>query len=191
MLGARTREIAPDAVLAVHSPRVLVNFRGGPPTREMRAKAVERGLERADRLISSYIQKMGVEPGLLTLAQTVKFEDMHILTREEITRFGIDRRESVETPWKFENSARGVIGKVVIQLHSGDKSYRMSVWRLMCFNADQFELNLQRKAETNRIFPTVSMSDGGCSSRSSGRNRPAPRSGAGGWTGRRCVRWLA
>jgi hypothetical protein len=161
MLGAATREIAPDAVLAVHSPRVVVNFRGGAPTQEMRAKAVERGLERADRLISSYIQKMGAEPGLLALARTIKFEDMHILTREEIARFGIDRRELAETPWKFENSARGVIGKVVIQMDSGDKSYRMSVWRLMCFNADQFELDFQRKAEANRIFPTVSMSNGG------------------------------
>src|SRR5258706_13508168 len=47
ILGAATREIAPDALLAVHSPRVVVNFRGGGvPTQEMRAKAVEHGLER-------------------------------------------------------------------------------------------------------------------------------------------------
>jgi hypothetical protein len=161
ILGATTREIAPDAVLAVHSPRVVVNFRGGEPTQEMRAKAVERGLERADRLISSYIQKMGAEPGLLVLARTIKFEDMHILTREEIARFGIDRREVAETPWKFENSAHGVIGKVVVQMDGGDKSYRMSIWRLMCLNAEQFELAFQRKTVANGIFPTVSMSNGG------------------------------
>jgi hypothetical protein len=160
ILGAASREIAPDAVLAVHSPRVVVNFRGGEPTQEMREKAVERGLERADRLISSYIQKMGVEPGLLVLARSIKFEDMHILTREEIARFGIDRREVAETPWKFENSARGVIGKVVAQM-DGDKSYRMSIWRLMCFNSDQFELAFQRKTMANGILPTVSMSNGG------------------------------
>jgi hypothetical protein len=161
ILGAATREIAPDAVLAVHSPRVVLNFRGGEPTQEMRAKAVERGLERADRLISSYIQKMGAEPGLLVLARTIKFEDMHILTREEIARFGIDRRELAETTWKFENSARSVIGKVVVQTDSGDKSYRMSIWRLMCLNADQFELAFQRKAVANGVFPTVSISNGG------------------------------
>jgi hypothetical protein len=161
ILGAATREIAPDAVLAVHSPRVVVNFRGGEPTQEMRAKAVERGLERADRLISSYIQKMGAEPGLLVLARGIKFEDMHILTREEIARFGIDRREVAETPWKFENSARGVIGKVVVQMDGSDKSYRISVWRLMCVNSDQFELAFQRKSVANGIFPTMSMSNGG------------------------------
>jgi hypothetical protein len=86
---------------------------------------------------------------------------MHILTREEIARFGIDRREVAETPWKFENSARGVIGKVVAQMDGGDKSYRMSVWRLMCVNSDQFELAFQRKTAVNGILPTVSMSNGG------------------------------
>ena len=44
ILGATTREIAPDAVLAVHSPKVVVHFRGGGvPTRQMRAAATERG----------------------------------------------------------------------------------------------------------------------------------------------------
>jgi hypothetical protein len=164
ILGAATREIAPDAILAVHSPRVVVNFRGGPPTQEMRDHAVERGLERADRLVKSYILKMGAEPGLLVLARTIKFEDMHILTREEIVRFGIDRRELAETPWKFENNARGMIGKIAVQI-DGDKSYRVSLWRLLCFTTDQFELDFQRKAVANAIFPTVSMTDGGAKPR--------------------------
>jgi hypothetical protein len=161
ILGAATRDIAPDAILAIHSPHVVVNFRGGVPTQEIRAQAVERGLERADRLVMSYILKMGAEPGLLLLARTIKFEDMHILTREEIARFGIDRRELAETPWKFENSARGMIGKIAVQMDGGDKSYRVSLWRLVCFNTDQFELDFQRRAAANGIFPTVSMSNGG------------------------------
>jgi hypothetical protein len=40
---------------------------------------------------------MGADRGLLDLAKTVEFEALHILTREEIVRFGIDRREFVET----------------------------------------------------------------------------------------------
>jgi hypothetical protein len=160
ILGAATREIAPDAVLAVHSPRVVVNFRGGVPTQEMRAAAVARGLERADRLISGYLKKMGAEPGLLVLARTVKFEDMHILTREEIARFGIDRRDLAETTWKFENGARSMVGKVAFHLGGGETSYRALQWRLFCFNADQFELDVQRKAVADAIFATVSISSG-------------------------------
>jgi hypothetical protein len=127
MLGATTREIAPDAVLAVHSPKVVVHFSGlGMPTQEMRAAATERGHERADRMVASYIVRMGVDIGLLNLASTVKFEDIHALTREEIIRFGIDRRERVETPWIFENIGRSTVRKVASHKDDSDKSYRLS-----------------------------------------------------------------
>ena len=159
ILGATTREIAPDAVLAVHSPRVVVHFRGtGVPTSAIRAAATERGLERADRMLQSYIVKMGADIGLLGLARTVKFEDMHVLTREEIARFGIDRRELAETPWIFENGGRSIVRKTVTGRDEGDEGYRMAQWRLLCFNTEQFELDLQRAATTSSLFPTLSIS---------------------------------
>jgi hypothetical protein len=164
MLGAATREIAPDALLAVHSPRVVVHFRGGTPSREMRAAATERGLARADRMLSTYIVRMGADTGLLDLASTVKFEDMHVLTREEIARFGIDRRELAETPWLFENNGRSMVRKIVAKRNDGDKSYRISQWRLICFDTDQFELDFQRPAATSMNFPTVQISNGGWTS---------------------------
>ena len=43
ILGATTREIAPDALLAVHSPKVVAHFRGGVPTAQMQAEANARG----------------------------------------------------------------------------------------------------------------------------------------------------
>jgi hypothetical protein len=165
MLGATTREIAPDAVLAGHSPKVVVRFSGlATPTREMRAAATERGHERADRMVASYIVRMGVDIGLLSLTSNVKFEDIHALTREEIIRFGIDRRERVETPWIFENIGRSTVRKVAIQKDDGDKSFRLSQWRLFCVSTDQFELDFQRPAATSSAFPTVLISNGGATS---------------------------
>jgi hypothetical protein len=162
MLGATTREIAPDAVLAVHSPRVVVYFRGaGTPTREMRAAATERGLQRADGMLKSYFAKMGADIGLLDLARTVKFEDMHVLTREEIARFGIDRRELTETPWILEGNSRSMVRKIATQREEGDKAYRMAQWRLFCFSTDRFELDFQRPTVTSSIFPTILISNGG------------------------------
>jgi len=162
MLGATTREVAPDALLAVHSPRVVVHFRGaGTPTREMRAAATERGLQRADRMIQLYLAKMGADVGLLDLARTVKFEDMHVLTREQIARFGIDRRELAETPWIFEANTRSTVRKTFSQRNDGDNAYRMSQWRLFCFNTEQFELDFQRPAVTSSTIPTILISNGG------------------------------
>jgi hypothetical protein len=162
ILGATSREIAPDAVLGVHSPKVVVRFTGGGvPTRQMRSAAAARGLERADRMLLHYIIKMGAEPALLVLASTTRFEDMHVLTREEIVRFGLDRREFVETPWTFENNGRSMVSKTVVQKNESDKSFRLSQWRLYCFNTEQFELAYQRQAAANSLFSTVAISGGG------------------------------
>jgi hypothetical protein len=160
ILGAPTREIAADAVVGVHSARVVVAFTGGTPTREMRAAATERGRERIDRSLTSYFKRMGAETALLDLAHTVRFEDMHVLTREEIVRFGIDRRDFVETPWTFENAARGVVYKTLTQRDGADGVYRTTHWRLFCMDGDRFELDYQRQAAGNAaLLPTISISN--------------------------------
>jgi hypothetical protein len=161
ILGAATREIAPDTVLAVHSPKVVVRFSGGIPTQQMRAAATERGIERADLMLSRYVLKMGAEGALLDLAKTVKFESMHILTREEIVRFGIDRREFVETPWTFENSIRSMVRKSAIAKSDAGNAYRTLQWRLFCFTPGQFELDFQREIASTPTSATVSISNGG------------------------------
>jgi hypothetical protein len=160
MLGATTREIAADALLAVHSAKVIVHFRGGVPTPEMKAAATVRGIERADRMLSSYIVKMGADLGLLELARSIKFESMHVLTREQIVRFGIDRREFVETPWTFENNSRSMARKAIVERNDADKSWRTTLWRIVCFNADQFELDVQRPVLASSVFPSLSISNG-------------------------------
>jgi hypothetical protein len=162
LLGGRTREIAPDTSLGVHSAKVITQFLGiVAPTAEMRAAAAQRGLERSNGLLASYFARMGADPGLLKLASTVKFEDVHILTREEIVRFGIDQREQVETPWQFENGARSMVGKVSTQKVDGDSAYRLLQWRMICITAEQFELDVQRPA-TKTTLPLVAIgSDGG------------------------------
>ena len=159
LLGAATREVAPDALLAVHSAKVVVHFRGGEPPAEVRAAANQRGRERADRMLSAYIAKMGADIGLFDLVRSIRFESMHVLTREEIMRFGIDRREIAETPWKFENSIRSVVSKMAAVREESGKSWRMSQWRIICSLGEQFELSFQRPAlATGSTLPTVAIS---------------------------------
>jgi hypothetical protein len=160
MLGAPTREIAPDAVLGVHSPKVVLRASGGQPTREMVVEATQRGVERADRLLSNYVVKMGIEGELLDVARHTKFEDMHVLTRDEIFRFGIDRREFVETPWTFENLGRALIRKSAISRDENAKTWRALQWRLFCLNAEQFQLDFQREVTASPTLAAISISSG-------------------------------
>jgi hypothetical protein len=165
LLGAANREVAPDAILGVHSPKVVLRFHGGAaPTPQMRSAATQRGLDRADRMLSSYIVRMGADIGLLGLVHTIKFEQIHVLTREEMARFGIDRRERAETPWQFERGSRSMVSKMTVQRNESDQSYRLVQWRLICLDTDRFELDFQRPAATSAVFPTVLMSNGGATS---------------------------
>jgi hypothetical protein len=142
LIGAANREIAPDAFLAVHSPRVILNFTGGVPTREMRARALEQAMTRSDGMVAAYLKRMGVEQGLLAAARAVRFEDMHVLTREEIARFGIDPRQRVETPWVFEQFGRGLVYKTASE-RAGD-AFRATRIQLFCIDANEYELHFQR-----------------------------------------------
>jgi hypothetical protein len=162
ILGATTREVAADAALAVHSAKVTVSFRGvGVPPPAIVAAANARAHERSDGMIAAYLAKMGADTALLALVRTVKFEEMHILTREEIVRFGIDRREFVETPWTFESGTRSMVHKVALQRGEGEKSFRTIQWRVICIDSDRFELDFQRPATPSPALSSVSVSGGG------------------------------
>ena len=139
---------------------MVLHYSGGPPFPEMRAAATRRGLARVDGMLMRYLVKMGAEAGLLVLASTIRFEDVHVLTREEIVRFGIDRRELAETRWAFENVGRSVVHKTLIQKNDGDKSYRTLQWRLICFNTNQFELDFQRPRAVSSVLPSVAVPGG-------------------------------
>jgi hypothetical protein len=162
LLGATNREVAPDALLAVHSAKVVVHFSGGVVPAEVRAAATARGRDRADRMLSAYIVKMGADIGLFDLARSIKFESQHVLTRDEIVRFGIDRREIAETPWKFENSLRSMVSKAAMVREEGGKSWRLAQWRIICSSNEQFELDFQRPAlAAGATLPTVALSGAG------------------------------
>ncbi len=161
MLGASTREIAPDAALAVHNSRIVITFTGGTPTPTMVASANARAHERSDVNIAAYFAKVRGDVALLALARTVKFEDMHVLTREELVRFGIDRREFADTPWIFEPGPHGMVRKLAVQRKAGEASFRVIQWRMVCFDSDRFELDFQRPIPVTAGLATASLSYGG------------------------------
>src|SRR5262249_43553895 len=98
---------------------------------------------------------------LLALVKTVKFEQMRILTREEIVRFGIDAREFVETPWTFEPGALNMIHKLALDRKQGESSFRTIQWRLICFNSNSFELDFQRPQTVRAAQSSISVSGSG------------------------------
>jgi hypothetical protein len=104
-LGATTREVAPDAAIAVHNSRLTLLARG-PFSAQQIAEFKQRSMARADRERAAFVVAMGISRELDDLIKTVKFESLHILTRAELYRFGIDTRPLPETAWTLEAASR-------------------------------------------------------------------------------------
>jgi hypothetical protein len=143
-LGATTREVAPDAAMAVHNSRFTMAVRGHPPA-QLVAAATQRGIAKADRERASFIAAMGISHELVDLVRTVKFETPHTLTRPELYRFGIDTRPLVETAWTLETGARPYILKVALAKKKDGAEFRMMEWRLFCENRDRGRLMFIRE----------------------------------------------
>lgn len=149
--GATVREVAPDAVLAVHSPKIVRNPRSSLPDAPVTAAADQLGHEHFDRQAAVYLAKMGIDGELLTLMKTVRFEDIHDLTRDEIARFGFDRREFVETPWKLASTGLD-ISKIAVVRRPGETSFRLLQWRVSCLDADRLALHFLRPAAASPVL---------------------------------------
>jgi hypothetical protein len=160
LFGAVTREVVPDAVMAVHSPKVVMEFRLNA-TEKRRQEAVAKAYDQADHLASSYIDEMGISRDLITLVDSVSFESAHVLTRQELYHFRIDTRDFVETAWTLEKASRPYIRKFA-QMKNGD-GFRKLEWRLFCDSKTRARLvfadELDKDATGTRIVAMTAGSE--------------------------------
>jgi hypothetical protein len=174
-LGATSREVAPDAVLAVHSSRLVFIIRGHPPP-GLVAEARQRRMATADRERAAFITAMGVSRELDDLIRTVKYESLHVLTRSELYRFGIDTRPLAETAWRLEKGTRPYVGKFAVLKKENGPAFRLMEWRLYCENKNRVPLIFAGEIdEATAGKSTVLMSAGADTGSEAGG--PAVRSG--------------
>jgi hypothetical protein len=141
--GATTREVAPDATMAVHNGRLSPGRGDASP--EMIAALRGRSMVQADLAQASYLAAMGISRELEDLVETVKFENPHALTRPELYRFGIDTRAVAETAWTLESGSRPYVRKIVVAKKGDGASFRTMQWRLFCENKDRARLMFVRE----------------------------------------------
>jgi hypothetical protein len=144
-LGATSREVAPDAMVAVHNSKLTLHA-SGPFSAQQIAEFKQRSMANADRERAAFVVSMGISRELDDLIKTVKFESLHVLTRAELFRFGIDTRPLPETAWTFEVAARPYIRKIAAAKQGDGASFRTMEWRLFCENKDRARLMFVREA---------------------------------------------
>jgi hypothetical protein len=171
-LGATTREVAPDAVVAVHNSKLTLVVHG-PGSDALSAQQIaefkQRSMANADRERAAFVVSMGISRELDDLIKTVKFENLHALTRTELYRFGIDRRSMLETPWTFETAARPYVRKMATARQGDDASFRSMEWRLFCETKARARLMFVRESGEDAGNRTVMLMAGADNSVAFGR----------------------
>jgi hypothetical protein len=116
LAGGTVRLIAPWVKLGIHDVRV------DPAINLQHTAAVDRLVKLTvyDRL-RGYLREMGIDNALLTAAAATPFESIRLLQRDELVRFGIDRREFDETAWQFVGKPAPAITKRFFVRTDGDQ----------------------------------------------------------------------
>jgi hypothetical protein len=156
LFGALTREVAPDTVVAVHGPKIDMDYRLNM-NEQRREEALGKVHGEIDRLVFAYVEEMGISRDVMTLAESVSPENFHTLTRQELYSFRIDTRNFVETPWILEKIPSPVVDKVAqVKTESG---FRKFEWRFICAGKTQTRLmvtdEVDKAANGNRIVAMV------------------------------------
>jgi len=132
--GATTREVGPDASFGVHNSKLVIAFKRFVSDRE-RERAMTEARDSSNRELKQFIEAMGIGRELFDLIETISYENKHYLTREELYRFHIDRRNFVETPWAVGMDATPFLRKAAF-VRRDDRFFNVE-WRLSCVGTDR------------------------------------------------------
>jgi hypothetical protein len=111
-------------------------------------------LKAANASLAQYIVAMGIDRGLFDAAAEIKHERLRYISRDEIARFGIDRRDFHESLWTVDEGPPGplVVVKFLTE-NKGDarKQYRTTKIELGCARSRDVRVTFSRElAATDR-----------------------------------------
>ena len=117
LAGGTVRLVPPGVKLGIHDAGLDPNSnlpRGATLAMAMRLFHVR---------IRTYLREMGMDDGLFSAALGTPFESVKLLERDDIVRFGIDRREFGETEWRFADGPAPKIMKPFFVHTDGDQPH--------------------------------------------------------------------
>lgn len=134
VIGGKVRQVPPGARLGVHASKpvqVLADGRVVPYPRRPPPQAVER----LETQLRNHIRAMGIDAQLLEIATGTPHEKIRRLTRDEIAKLNIDRREFLESNWMVVESPRKPPSAMKFAVEStgaGGREFRISALSLTC-----------------------------------------------------------
>jgi hypothetical protein len=138
LAGGATRLVPPGVKLGIHD----VGFDPDKP-QPRGAQAAEAKRILHGRL-ENYLRDMGMDKSLSAAAFAVPFETAKPVARDELARFGIDRREFGETAWQFADKPTPLLQKGFFAraADGSPPAYRTDFVALICFDGHAISLAL-------------------------------------------------
>jgi hypothetical protein len=151
LIGATVREVTAGALIGVHST-ALARFDKNGVARSQNSATPSAGeaaeLRSANARLEKYIVAMGIDPGLYEAASAIKHERLRFISRDEVARFGIDRREFHESRWMVDEGPPGPLSvvKFVTEAKGAEpKQYRTMRFRLTCGRSSLISVQFDRE----------------------------------------------
>jgi hypothetical protein len=128
LAGGTIRFVPPWVKLGIHDVGLDP---GKTPPRGASLAEVKRV---AHARLSEYVRDMGIDKALLPASSAIPYESVRFLERDELVRFGIDRRDFGETKWHFADKPWVAMSKrFFVRTSSGDQThYRNGFVSLDC-----------------------------------------------------------
>jgi hypothetical protein len=148
LIGAPEREVAPGAMLGVHAVAPGEWVDGFSVRRKEDAiTPAQREQLRLHRIrYAEYVVDMGVDRGLFEAAEAFKEDRVRFLSRTEIARFGIDRRDFSESRWLADEGRVLTIVKYASQRRGGEPKLHHGIrLQLACGTGGEIQIHLGRE----------------------------------------------
>ncbi len=119
LIGARRREVPLQATLRVHTPLGY----------DMSGKAKQ---DEFVAVINGYTAATGISTELTKVTLSVPFERGRTITREEMVRFGIDRRDTGKPRWKSDKTGSSAAATIQFSHRSWAPGFNNASLKLSC-----------------------------------------------------------
>jgi hypothetical protein len=143
LLGGTVRLVPPGVKLGIHDA-------GADPAKPLPRDVPWSRIKRETQVrILDYVRDVGFDKALPEAAFAVPYESVRYLDRDDLVRFGIDRREFGETLWRFAEKPTASISKRFF-FRTGDRDharYRIGLVRMSCGGGQHISLALAQERE--------------------------------------------
>ncbi len=147
ILGGAVRNIGAGAKVGIHDVFVAPTIRTFDESghivdrpQAISAESARNSMAYTYGMIGGYLNQMGIPLDLMKAAHAVGPKGLHILTREELVAFGIDRREAAESGWSLVDKPDVSAVKLIETRDGAGGTFRRAMLSLTCRDATTVRL---------------------------------------------------